>query len=93
MLGGVGHQHHTPALNLRLGSNACRSFQIAQTIWPALHSKGRHSDGHYDVERVNNTTEPVITGPENCISQRRVNTCHFCGRIEWKRISKYTKVL
>lgn len=60
MLGGVGHQHRTQPLNPRLGSDACRSFQIAQTIWPALHPKGRRSNAHNDVERVNNTTEPVI---------------------------------
>lgn len=53
MLAGVGHLHYTPSLNPRLGSDAWRSFQIAQTIWPVLHPKGRHSYGHYDVDSVN----------------------------------------
>lgn len=90
MLGGVGHQYHSPLLNLRLGSDACRSFQIAQTIWPALHPK--RSYAHYDLERVKSTSEPHITGPGNYISQRWVNTCCFCGGIQRKRISKYTKL-
>lgn len=70
MLSGLGHQQHSPLLNLRLTSDACSSFQIAQTIWPALHPKGRRSYAHYDVERVNSTTEPGITGLENYLPKR-----------------------
>lgn len=82
MLAGVGHKHHTPPLDPRLGSDACRFFRIAQTIWPPLYPKGKHSYSHYDVKRANNTTEPVITGHKNNISPRRVNTCCFRGGTE-----------
>lgn len=79
----------TPPPNLRLGSDVRRSLQIARTIWPALHPKGRRSYGHYDAERVNNAAELVITG---CISQRQVSTQCFCGGIE-RKSSKYTMIL
>lgn len=55
--------------NLRLGSDACLFFQIAKTIWPALHPKGKHS--YCDVKQAYKTTELAITGHENIISSKR----------------------
>lgn len=45
--------------NLRLGSDANHFFQIAKTIWLALHPKSKHS--YFHVERQHKTTEAVIT--------------------------------